>query len=202
MTESLHGNVRHKSPVALLLLDVLNDLRFPKNKALVRQIPGLGRRLSALKRRCVAAGIPVLYANDNKGLWRSDAVTLLNHCLGSESLGRSLVRRILPGPDDYLVLKPKHSAFYASPLGTLLVYLKTKTLILCGLTTDSCVLTTACDAFVRDLNLFIPADCIASTEKSLQRDALRILKKSLNADVTVSSRLKLAQLLKLPARFD
>jgi nicotinamidase-related amidase len=61
----------------------------------------------------------------------------------------------VPDESDYLVLKPKHSAFYATPLETLLSYLGVKTIILVGLTTNACVLMTAGEAYIRDLNLYV-----------------------------------------------
>jgi hypothetical protein len=33
-SEDLHGNARDRSPVALLLVDVINDLSFPENEPL------------------------------------------------------------------------------------------------------------------------------------------------------------------------
>jgi nicotinamidase-related amidase len=40
---------------------------------------------------------------------------------------------------DYFVLKPKHSAFYQTPLDILLKHLGARRLILIGLCTNSCV---------------------------------------------------------------
>jgi nicotinamidase-related amidase len=60
------------------------------------------------------------------------------------------------------VLKPKHSGFYATTLDVLLEYLKVDTLILTGIAANICVLFTANDAYMRDYQLFVPADCVAS----------------------------------------
>ena len=71
-SEDLQGTAPDRSPVALLLIDVLNDLSFPENEELVRQSLMLGKRIARLKQRCQQAGIPTIFINDNHGKWRSD----------------------------------------------------------------------------------------------------------------------------------
>ena len=63
----LHGNAPDQAPVALLLIDVINDLAFDGSEALVDQAERMAIRLSMLKRRATAAGIPKIYINDNFG---------------------------------------------------------------------------------------------------------------------------------------
>jgi nicotinamidase-related amidase len=58
--------------VALLLVDVINDMDFPGSEPLVRQAVPMAHRLAALKERTKQAGIPAIYINDNFGQWRSD----------------------------------------------------------------------------------------------------------------------------------
>ena len=55
------------SGTALLLIDVINDLAFDGSEALVDQAERMAIRLSMLKRRATAAGIPAIYINDNFG---------------------------------------------------------------------------------------------------------------------------------------
>src|SRR5436190_22850423 len=120
----LHGYVPDDRPVALLVVDVLTDFDFPDARQLLKKVPALAKNIAALKHRCRALRIPVIYANDNHGKWRSDAPGLINECLREDAPGRVLVEPLMPLPDDYIVLKPKHSAFYATPLDTLLSYLR------------------------------------------------------------------------------
>src|SRR3982074_946768 len=140
---NLHGNVPDMCPAALLLVDVINDLDFPRNSHLLKVAPRLRKNIAPLKLRCKKVGIPSIYANDNRDRWRSDFSAVLSHCMKPGAPGREFVKRLLPDETDYLVLKPKHSAFYATPLDTLLSYLGVKTIILVGLTTNACVLMTA-----------------------------------------------------------
>jgi hypothetical protein len=120
---SLHGNVPDCSAVVLLLIDVINDFDFPNSGPLFRQARALGDRIAKLKSRCRLKGIPAVYVNDNRGKWRSDFSAVLAHCLKEDAPGRAMVERRIPDPQDYIVIKPKHSAFHATPLDTILTYL-------------------------------------------------------------------------------
>ncbi len=161
---NLHGNVPDHSSVALLLIDVINDLDFPEGKKLLTRALPMAKRLVGLKRRVKQAGIPVVYVNDNFGKWRSDFRRQVAHCLEDKTYGEPIVRLLAPEEDDYFVLKPKHSGFFSTTLDMLLDYLKAKTLILTGLTGDNCVLFTAHDAYLRDFHLVVPSDCVASID--------------------------------------
>ena len=182
------------SPVALLLLDVINDLDFPEGPTLLEQALPMARRLAALKRRARAAGIPAVYVNDNHGRWRSDFRALIAHCLEDDVPGRPLAELLRPEQDDYFVLKPKHSGFYSTTLDTLLRYLDARTLVLTGIAANICVLFTANDAYMRDYALIVPADCVASESIEETRHAVAQMARALKADVRSSDALDLVGL--------
>ncbi len=190
-TEDLHGNAPDCSRIVLLLVDVINDLDFPRNEDLVRKSEELAGRIAGLSRRCREAGIPVIYVNDNKGRWRSDFSDVVKHCLRADSPGREMLRRLLPWPKDYVVLKPKHSAFYATPLETLLEHIGAETVILAGIATNACVMITASDIYVRDYKLLVPSDCVAALTENDQRQALDVMERNYNADTSPSRELHL-----------
>lgn len=110
--------------------------------------------------------------------------------------GRPLVELLQPDEDDYFVLMPKHSAFFSTTLDTLLVYLQAKTLILTGLAGNICVLFTANDAYMRDFNVVVPRDCIASNTREDNEHALEIMEKVLKADTRPSEEIDFQELLK------
>jgi nicotinamidase-related amidase len=192
--EDLHGNVPDKADVALLLIDVINDLEFESGEELLRHALPMAERLAELKRRAKEAGIPVIYVNDNFGKWQSDFNKILAHCLEDDVRGRPIVEKLRPEEDDYFVLKPKHSGFFSTTLDILLDYLGVKTLILTGLTGDICVLFTAHDAYMRDFNLVIPADCVASNDPSENQYTLDKMERLLDADIRPSTELDLEEL--------
>ena len=187
---------QRSSRVALLLVDVINDMAFRGSSALVRQALPMARRLAALSRRARRAGIPVIYINDNFGKWRSDFRRLVDHCINDDVPGREVARILRPSDGDYFVLKPKHSAFYGTTLDILLDYLGTETVLLTGIAGNICVLFSANDAYMRDLRLFVPRDCTVSNTKAENGYALQQMKRMLKADITPSRRIDLARLRK------
>jgi nicotinamidase-related amidase len=56
------------------------------------------------------------------------------------------------------------------------------------------VLFTANDAYMRDFNLVIPSDCVASADKEANRYALELMKRVLKADIRPSAELDLEEL--------
>ena len=71
------------------------------------------------------------------------------------------------------MLKPKHSGFYDTTLDTLLAALRIRRVILTGIAGNICVLFTANDAYMRELDLFAPSDCIVSNTAADNDHALR-----------------------------
>ena len=187
----LHGNVPHHCPVALLLIDVINDLEFDSGPRLLEHALPMARKLAALKKRARKAGIPAVYVNDNFGQWQSDFSRVVDHCLEDGVRGQPIVELLLPAEDDYFVLKPKHSGFFNSSLDILLRYLDAQTLILTGVAGNICVLFTANDAYMRDYHLVVPADCVASLDPEENRHALFHMQRVLKADIRPSTALDL-----------
>jgi nicotinamidase-related amidase len=185
----LHGSAPDKSATALLLIDVINDLDFPEGDQLLRHALPMARRIAALKKRAAEAGVPAIYVNDNFGRWRSDFQAQVRHCLKKGVRGRRIARLLRPASADYFVLKPKHSGFFSTTLDTLLEYLEVRSVILCGMAANICVLFTANDAYMRDFELFVPADCVASNSKAENTHALKQMQEVLKADIRPAARL-------------
>ena len=198
--QDLHGSVPEESPVALLIIDVINDLEWEGAEKLAGKAVPMARRIKTLKKKAKKAGIPVIYVNDNFGRWQSDFRRVVAHCLEDGVRGEELTRILAPEEDDYFVLKPKHSAFYATTLDTLLDYLGTKTVILTGLAGNICILFSANDAYMRDFHLIVPADCTVSNSEEENRHALEQMKSVLKADITESTALNLRKVLEWTAR--
>jgi nicotinamidase-related amidase len=176
------------------LVDVINDFDFPRGRDLLRFAIPAARRIVALKKRLRMLGIPAIYVNDNFGRWQSDFKKQVEKCVSEESLGAPVARLLIPGENDYFVLKPKHSAFFSTSLSVLLDYLGARKLIVTGFAGDICVLFTANDAYMRDYELIVPSDCIASETAAANRNASRQMKRFLRADVRPSRKLTAAAL--------
>ena len=188
-----HGVVPEQSKVVLLLVDVINDFDFPEGKKLLRFALPAARRITALKTRLRKRGVPAIYVNDNFGRWRSDFKTQVERCVSDESPGAEVARLLIPAEDDYFVLKPKHSGFYSTSLGVLLAYLGAQKLVITGFAADICVLFTANDAYMRDFELVVPADCIASESAAAKTYATQHMKRFLKADTRPSSSIRVGR---------
>lgn len=190
--DDLHGSAPDSHPVALLLVDVINPLDFAEANEFLHHALPAARKIAALKQRAMEVGVPVIYANDNFGRWRSNLAAVVNRCLEPGCKGKPLCEVLRPGAKDYFVLKPKHSAFYSTTLDLLLRTLKTRALIVCGFAANICVLFTANDAYMRDLRIIVPADCVASNTAEETEAALAQMAKVLKADVRPSAEVDLA----------
>lgn len=179
---------------ALLIIDMINTLDFDGGHALLEQALPAAERISRLKRRARQAGVPVIYANDNYGRWRSDFRQVVELCSRDDSLGAPLARALRPDQDDFFVLKPKNSAFHRTPLQLLLADLGTRRLILTGTATDSCVLATAADANMHDMEVWVPSDCVAAQSAERSQRTLELLRQSMHVETRPSNRIRRAML--------
>lgn len=178
-----------KSETALLILDMFSDFKFPDGRAVLVAARRILPNIIRLRARARAAGAVVIYVNDNLGPWRSDFRGLLAECTAADAPGADIARALAPAENDAVILKPRHSGFYATPLGALLDQAQVQRVVLAGLSTHQCILFTANDAYVRHLGVTVPRDCVAAASRAEHRLALTYLSSVLGADVRESRRL-------------
>jgi isochorismate hydrolase len=189
----INGSAPDNSAAVLVIVDMLSDFESAEMAKLFRSAVRAARQIALLRKRADAAGIPTMYVNDNVGRWRSSAQSLVERAAKTKR-GRVIVDLIAPRAHDYLLLKPKHSIFYATPIDTLLQYMRSKALILTGLTSTQCILFSAMDAHVRDFDLFIPRDCVVSKNRKESTMTEYLFRTSLMADTRNAHRLRLPNL--------
>ena len=177
---------------ALLIIDMMNKMDFDGGENLLKNSIHMVDHLRAFKKRVKEAGIPVIYVNDHFGQWQDNTDNIIAECL--KNVGKPVVEKILPEDDDYFIIKPKHSGFFGTQLDILLHQLGIDNLILTGIAGDICVLFTANDAYMREYKLYIPKDCIASEQIENNDNALRIMERSLQADISVGEELDLKKI--------
>jgi nicotinamidase-related amidase len=181
-----HKRKNRKPSIALLIIDVINDMEFEEGKLLFKQALPMAQKIAALKSRASSAQVPIIYVNDNFGHWRSDLKKQISHCLIDGVRGEPIARLLVPDHSDYFVLKPKSSAFFGTTLHTLLQHLGIRTLVLTGIAADVCILFTAHDAHLRDYKIIVPSDCVASNSLPETRMALANMKKAAHAVICKS----------------
>jgi len=170
------------SPTVLLLVDFVNPLDFPGAQALAPSAVQAARATARLRRSLAGTPMQTVYANDNYGMWHADFKDLWQRCSRGRGPGAELARQLRPRQRDFTILKPRHSAFYSTPLDLLLRQLKCKQVILAGIATDSCVLASAMDAYLRGYRLWVPADCVAAEGHDASEQALALMHRVLKAD--------------------
>ncbi|MDP9902480.1 cysteine hydrolase family protein [Variovorax ginsengisoli] len=176
---------------ALLIVDMISCWDFLDSEKLLPGALAITPALARLKARCVRAGVPVIYANDNLGRWRSDFRTLIDESLACGGGAAEITTALHPQPSDYFVLKPKHSAFFCTPMELLLAHLNVDRLVVVGVASDQCVMTTVAEARMRDFDVVVPEDCVASQSSARNAAALRQFRESHTLKTTHSSRLRL-----------
>jgi nicotinamidase-related amidase len=181
---------------AILLIDVVNDFDFAHAESLLAQALPAAHAVRALRAEAQKLSVPVVYVNDNFGLWHSERRDIVAHCRRPESKGRAVVDLLEPERDDYFVIKPRHSGFYATNLQVLLPELAARRLVIAGFATDICVLFTANDAYMRNYALWVPGDCTAASTPERTRDALELMEKIVKAETRPSAALALADWLR------
>lgn len=175
---------------ALLVIDMVNRLDFDGADRMAASALAAARRIAALRSRFHQHDWPVVFANDNFAQWRADFRELVAMAARTEGEPAHIVRLLAPDVRDYFVLKPKHSAFLATPLAVLLAKLGVRRLLLTGMALESCVLATAADANAREFEVVIVRDAVAG-RPTLRQAALRTLEASGTARV-LGSRAALA----------
>lgn len=176
---------------ALVILDLINDLDFPGAEEIAPEVLAAADAVAALRARAEAVGVPVVFVNDNFGDWTSDREQLIAHIATRSAHGRELVCRLPPRQDDYFVIKPMHSGFYATNLAVLLPRLGASRLILTGVAAEICVLFTAADAHMREYPLWVPKDCVAPARPGRKEWALEIMRDAMDAETAATEDLSL-----------
>ena len=170
-----------RGSTALLIIDMINDLDFGGGRDMLEPAKAAATAVMRLADEARARGVPVVYVNDNYGQWHSERSRLVEHCSREDALGRELVALVKPHDDDYFVIKPQFSGFYSTNLPVLLPKLGASRLILTGVAADICVLFTAADAHMREYELWVPSDCVASSDPQRTAWALEIMEHSMKA---------------------
>lgn len=158
---------------ALLIVDMIGTWDFPDGAAMLERAQAIAPCVQRLAASFREAGRPVIYVNDNYGQWRSDFPRLLEAAANAGPMQARLVETLRPAADDYFVLKPKHSAFFATPLELLLHHLGTRRLVLTGVTADQCVMATAMDAKQRECEVVVVSDGVTALDDARTAAALK-----------------------------
>lgn len=173
----MNNNFDH---TAVLFVDVINSFDFPGGDHLLQHTKPILPNLIRLKEVAKMNQLPVIYVNDHYGLWQADFGKIIRHCTNGRS--KEIIERLKPDDDDYFFIKPQHSAFFQTPLLALLTELDKNRLIIAGIAGDICILFTAKDAYMNQMDLHIPSNCMASEQRENNDYALYLMRTVMKAN--------------------
>lgn len=171
---------------ALLVIDMISRLDFDGAERMAGAAVAAARRIRRLRQHFHRHGWPVIYVNDNFAQWQADFRELIAMAAASGDAPRQIATLLDPDPRDHFVLKPKHSAFLATPLPVLLSKLDVRELLLTGMALESCILSTALDANAREYAVAVARDAVAGLPR-LRKATLDVLAGSKAARVINSA---------------
>ena len=171
----------------LVLVDFINPLDFPGAERLLPGALRAARATARLKQDLAQAGVPAIYANDHYGTWHAEFRDVLRACQALPGPRGMIARLLAPAPQDLTILKPRHSAFFATPLDLLLRQMQAREIVLVGLATDMCVQLSTAEAYMHGYSVWVPSDCTAAEAPEAKRRALRHMATVMKCDVRAST---------------
>lgn len=93
--------------------------------------------------------------------------------------GCEILAELQRAEQDYVIVKKRYSAFFATELESLLQQLACTHIIICGVNTQACVRMTAIDAYQRDIPVIFATDAISSYDDEFHRESMRYLEQSI-----------------------
>ncbi len=171
---------------ALVLVDVLANFGHEDGDAMFASfreaLGGIEEAVTAAR----AAGIPVVYANDDFGTWSGDRGRVLE-----ESRRRcpepAVIDAIAPAPDDAFLCKPRYSAFDHTPLDLFLRERQVRRLLLAGTATEMCVAQTAIDGRELGYQITVLPEACAAVDAGNAEVALRYLEHVVGARIGLAA---------------
>ncbi|HYM77847.1 MAG TPA: isochorismatase family cysteine hydrolase [Candidatus Dormibacteraeota bacterium] len=92
------------------------------------------------------------------------------------TLGSEIVPELAVAPSDAVIVKKRYSAFFGTTLDVLLERLNPQTLIVAGINTHACIRMTVLDAYQRDRNVILAADCTDSYDRQHHEISIEYLR--------------------------
>ena len=166
---------------AVILVDMINAVAKgdgpPYNPPANRQ--AVTNQFVKLVAHCRKVGTPLIYITTHRRADNADAPKTLmdigNAGTGNQAgtAGVQVVDELAMKPEDYLLVKPRFSAFYGTDLDNILRNLGTETILVGGISTQRSVEGTARDAKNRDIQCIVVSDCCTAGEEDVHEMTIK-----------------------------
>lgn len=150
---------------ALLLIDIQKESQFGIQN--IEQVIKESKRVIDQCRQC---GIPVIYTRHvnrrdgvglSRGEERTDSGSPVFYCSGTEAV--EVMEELEPQPQEIVIDKHRWSAFYQTSLDLYLRSLGVEEIIIGGLVSDGCLMTSLIDGYYRDYQVHLVKEMCATT---------------------------------------
>jgi nicotinamidase-related amidase len=151
----------------LIVVDMLNDF-FERSPVLAANRSRLVASTNLLVRAFRRNGLPVFWVRQEFAPDLSDAFLEMRANNVSITIAGTAGCELLPEldrlPEDFVIVKKRYSAFFGTNLDARLSEIGPGFLVIAGVNTHACVRMTAIDAYQRDYDVIVAAECIASND--------------------------------------
>jgi nicotinamidase-related amidase len=151
----------------LIVVDMLNDF-FERSPVLAANRSRLVASTNHLVRAFRRNGLPVFWVRQEFAADLSDAFLEMRANNVSITIAGTAGCELLPEldrlPEDFVIVKKRYSAFFGTNLDARLSEIGPGFLVIAGVNTHACVRMTAIDAYQRDYDVIVAAECIASND--------------------------------------
>lgn len=163
---------------SVIIVDLVKDNLLQVSKYMLEEVRRIIPQVQRLVKSARAKKIPIVFACDS--FLPGDFIfggRMKPHALrGSE--GATVIDEIEMTTDDYFLPKRRFSAFFKTDLDITLRNLKVDTVVIAGISTTGCVLTTAWDALSHDFKTVIVEDCCAARSREVHETIMDIYRKN------------------------
>lgn len=168
---------------ALLIIDMQNDFLLPGAPA---EIPGAARIVPTVKNLlyfCRERKIPVFhvirqYRYDGSDIenFRRDGFLQKGRYLVPGTPGAEIVSELKPAEGEYIIVKPRFSAFFCTELELILKRIGINDIVICGVQYPNCIRATALDSVSYDYSTTVITDAAAGADDEIELSNIRDLR--------------------------
>ncbi|SDX27998.1 isochorismatase family cysteine hydrolase [Salimicrobium album] len=162
---------------ALVLIDIQKENNFD-----IDNLEKIVSRTKKIINTCREKNIPIIYTRqinraDTKGLSKGEPLNKDGspYYYSSDSKNIEIINDIKPQKDDIIIDKYRWSAFHETSLDLMLRNMGVTNIIIGGLVSDGCLMTSVFDAYFRDYQINLVEDICATTNTGAHMASMLIM---------------------------